>query len=365
VWQYQALWILGMVLALTTINTIYFSPWKDTQNQPYHSSIKFSDNYSINLPGDGLSIDLTAPKGSRVIFTDSATGLPLHILTDPSGQITLSDIRAIIIEVLILVVFIGMIATIARYVAETAVIRMVSETDETGKKPTLRQGIKLGWSARAARLFLIDLLFRLLGAGIIAFVLWLAIYSIMSVEPRDFVAILLTSLGILSLLGFTGILLVMGGILVSLIMQTVRRACVMDDKGVLASLGTGITMLKHHLKDLGITWLIWIAIRILYFPAVILVTLILMPVLFFFLLAGIFFGFVPGLVVTGIASQFIDGAATPWIMGLIAGLPLFTLVTIAPILFIGGWVEIYKSSLWTLAYRELNTQEHAVLAAQP
>jgi hypothetical protein len=362
VWQYRTLWILAMVLALTTVNTIYLGPWQDNQNQSHHSKIIISDYSTISLPGEGLTIDLTAPAGSRVVLTD-ADGRPFTFLEDPSGQLSLSDIKAITMEILILAGLIGLLAMLARYVTETAVIRMVSETEKNGKKLTVRQGIRLGWSARAARLFLIDLVIGLLGAGIIAFVLWLSIGVIMSVEPRGSVAIFLTAFGILGLLGFTGILLVVGGILVSLVMQVVRRACVMDDMGLIASICTGVAMVKHHLKDVGITWLLWIAIRILYAPAVILVALILMPVLFFFLLAGVLLSLIPVALATGIASLYIHGVA-PWIVGIIAGLPLFILVTITPLLFVGGWVEIFKSSLWTLAYRELSARESAAQAAR-
>jgi hypothetical protein len=362
VWQYRTLWILAMVLALTTVNTIYLGPWQDNQNQSHHSKIIISDYSTISLPGEGLTIDLTAPAGSRVVLTD-ADGRPFTFLEDPSGQLSLSDIKAITMEILILAGLIGLLAMLARYVTETAVIRMVSETEKNGKKLTVRQGIRLGWSARAARLFLIDLVIGLLGAGIIAFVLWLSIGVIMSVEPRGSVAIFLTAFGILGLLGFTGILLVVGGILVSLVMQVVRRACVMDDMGLIASICTGVAMVKHHLKDVGITWLLWIAIRIFYAPAVILVALILMPVLFFFLLAGVLLSLIPMALATGIASLYIHGVA-PWIVGFIAGLPLFILVTITPLLFVGGWVEIFKSSLWTLAYRELSARESAVQAAR-
>jgi hypothetical protein len=364
VWQYRALWILAMVLALTTVNTIYLGPWHGDQNQPHNSRIKITNTVTVGLPGDGLLIDLTAPAGSRVVLRD-ATGrpFPFLFLEDPSGQMSLSDIKAVTIEILVLVGLIGLLATVARYVTETAVIRMVNETEETGKKLSLRQGIRLGWSVRAARLFLIDLLTGLLAAAAIALVLSLSIGPILLMESRGFAAILLTALGIFGFLGITGILLVMGGILVSLIMQTVRRACVMDDQGVFASISTGFAMLKHHLKDVGITWLIWIAVRILWMPVGILVALILFPFMLFFLLAGILLSLIPASLATGITGLFVNGI-TPWIMGLIAGLPLVVLVAIIPMLFVGGWVEIFKSSLWTLAYRELSIKEHAFQAAR-
>ena len=364
VWQYRALWILGMILALTAANTIYFGNRQDIQDQPQNLKIKFTDTFTINLPGDGLTIDLTVPEGERVIFSDGTTERDLRFLTDLANEIRLSDIMAIGIEILILLVLISLISTIARYVAETAVIRMVSETEETGKLLTLRQGFSMGWSVRAVRLFLIDLLVGLVIGGIVAFVLLLSVGPIILVESLGFFPILLTAFGVLGLLIFTGLLLAMVSALLSLIMQTVRRACVIDNMGVFASIGTGITMLRHHLKDVGIAWLIWIGIRILWAPVSLMVALILLPVLLVFLLAGVVVGVVPAALAAGIASPFVNGV-TPWIIGVIAGLPIFILVMILPLLFVGGWVEIYKSNLWTLTYRELIVMEHTVQAAQP
>jgi hypothetical protein len=279
-------------------------------------------------------------------------------------EMQLSDIKAIAIEILILVILTSLMFTLARYVTETAVIRMVSETEATGRQLTLRQGLRLGWSARAARLFLIDLLIGLLVGGIVLLVLTLSITPIMLVVSRRFDAILLTAFGVLGMLILTGLLLTVSGALLSLIMQAIRRACVMDDMGVFASIGAGFIMLKHHLKDIGVTWLIWIAIRILWAPVSLLVVLILAPVLFIFLLTGAVIGFAPAALATVIALPFVNNT-TAFIIGAIAGLSVLIFITIIPLLLIGGWVEIYKSSLWTLTYRELSTTERTVQAVQP
>jgi hypothetical protein len=364
VWQYRALWILAMVLALTAANTIYLGPWQETQDQPQNLKVILTDAITIRLPGDGLTIDLTAPAGSRVIFTDGSTWHDFPFLKDPSGQLHLSDIWAIVIEILSLVVLIGLTATLARYVAETAMIRMVSDTEDTGKQLTFRQGVRLGWSARAGRLFLIDLLVGLVMAGFAALAVLLFIGPIILVNPHGLAAILLTAFGAFGLLVLPFTLYIVGSALLSLIMPTVRRACVIDNLGVFASMGTGFGMLKRHLKEVGTTWLIWIAIRILWAPASVLVTLILLPILLTFMLAGFLTSLIPGVLAGGFADLFVNGV-TPWIIGIIAGLPIFILVTIIPMLLVGGWVEIYKSSLWTLSYRALRAREHTVQAAQP
>ena len=39
------------------------------------------------------------------------------------------------------------------------------------------------------------------------------------------------------------------------------------------------------------------------------------------------------------------------------GLPIFILVVAVPWLFLGGLMEVFKSSVWTLTYRELRALE--------
>jgi hypothetical protein len=39
------------------------------------------------------------------------------------------------------------------------------------------------------------------------------------------------------------------------------------------------------------------------------------------------------------------------------GIPIFILVVAAPSVFLGGLAEVYKSSVWTLSYRELRALE--------
>jgi len=80
------------------------------------------------------------------------------------------------------------------------------------------------------------------------------------------------------------------------------------------------------------------------------------PFLLLLIPLGVALGGFPAALVAGFTALFMDGA-TPWIMGLMAGLPLFIVVMISPILFVSGLVEIYLSSIWTLAYRDLKAME--------
>jgi hypothetical protein len=60
--------------------------------------------------------------------------------------------------------------------------------------------------------------------------------------------------------------------------------------------------------------------------------------------------------VGGLASLFFEGAV-PWILAAVIGLPIFILVVAVPWLFLGGLMEVFKSSVWTLTYREVRALE--------
>ena len=122
-------------------------------------------------------------------------------------------------------------------------------------------------------------------------------------------------------------------------------------------------MTRQHLKEVGLIWLVWMGIRLVWVPLGLIVLILLTPVLLLTMLAGVVAGGIPAALVALIADLFAS-EATSWIMGALAGLPLFFLVTISPMLFIEGLLEVYMSSIWTLAYRDLRVMESPVPAPQ-
>jgi hypothetical protein len=88
------------------------------------------------------------------------------------------------------------------------------------------------------------------------------------------------------------------------------------------------------------------------------------PLLLLTILLGVVVGAVPGVVVAGFSSLFVEGA-TPWIMGVIVAIPIFILIIISPMLFLGGLVQVYLSNLWTLTYRDVRGKEAPVRAPLP
>jgi hypothetical protein len=353
-----------MALALFAGNTIYMrSREQPQQPQPNNVHIILPNHQTVGVPG-GVTIDLSAPQGGRIILRDGTVEQIDPFLADLFRQVRVSDLLAVGIEIAVLLLLWAIFATVTRYVAETAVMRAVDEAEATGRQPTLREALRLGRSLRAVRLFLIDLVVVLIVVAGMATVLpaFVGLATIMSLFGPG--GILVGAFGILPLLGIAGLAFVCLALLVSLVMQPARRACAIDGLGVFASVRASVAMLRRNFRDVGITWAIWVAIRILWAPLGLIVTFILAPAVLVALLAGVAAGGLVTALVAAISLPFVHGI-TPWVMGGLVGLPVFLLVTILPLLLVSGWVELYKSNLWTLTYRELRGMAHSTEAIEP
>ena len=118
VWRYRALWVFGAILALTA-------------GGGGNNWFQYTFNREDWPPG-------------------------VRIDQIPAGAV--STVIAIGIALAFLIVIFIIAAAVARYVSETALIRMVDEHEETGVQYSVRRGFRMGWSRTTWRLFLIDLL---------------------------------------------------------------------------------------------------------------------------------------------------------------------------------------------------------------
>ncbi len=151
-WSYRALWVFGLILALTAAgssggsggnNGVRFSG--DGNNQGYEAPLP--ENWREEI---GKAFAEAGKEFSRIL----EDGLPA--LGISRGELTaLLWIGAIF---LLTMLVIGIVMAIARYVSETAVIKMVDEYEATDTKMTVRQGFRIGWSRTSWRLFLINLI---------------------------------------------------------------------------------------------------------------------------------------------------------------------------------------------------------------
>jgi len=323
-WRYRALWIFGIILALTTGGGGFRG--------------------GGGGGGDGIQYNF---KGED--FPDFQWGQ----ISPPE---VVSTLIAIGVGLACVIVILIIAATIARYVAETALIRMVDETEETGQQHSVRQGFRLGWSRTAWRLFLIKLLVSLpvAVAFILLFALALAPLLVWTTESTPARVIgTVTTIGLFFLTLFLAIVV---GAVLSLLTKFFWRACALEELGVIESIRQGFSVVRRHLKDVGIMWLIMVGVGIGWVIAMIAIAIVLLPAIILLIIVGGVLGGLPALLVGGLASLFFEGAV-PWILAAVIGLPIFIMVVVAPWLFLGGLMEVFKSNVWTLTYRELRALE--------
>jgi hypothetical protein len=315
VWRYRALWVFGVILALTT-------------GGGGNNWFQYMFNREDLPPGAQLRIDQMSPEMASTLI---AIGIGL----------------AFLIVILIIA------AAVARYVSETALIRMVDEHEQTGQQRSVRQGFRLGWSRTAWRLFLIDLLIGV--PVVLAFILMFALaaaplflWATESTAAGAFGTALTIGLGLLVIL-----LAIVVGVILSVLMRFFRRVCVLERRGVTESIRRGYFMVRQNVRDVAVLWLITLGLGIGW-------GIVMIPVTLVVLFLGAVLGGLPALL-AGVLADLAFGGAVPWIVGLAVGIPLFTLVVAGPLLFLGGLWEVFKSSVWTLTYRELRAKAEAMV----
>lgn len=362
-WNYKALWLFGIVLALVGANTIFPVPWNDWENNDQWTKIRINDT-TIKVPGSDMTIDFNAPGGVRITTPDGITWQEFNDLVDELNLEASIDLWPILVELAVIVVVSILLGLIARYIAETAVIRMVYETEETGKRLSVWQGLQRGLTFRAGRLFLIDLVVGILLTVIFIGGFGVSLAPILLAIGRSEAVLITVGVGTLGLLVLAAYLWMAASGVLSLVVQTIKRALVLENQSFLASIRLGIMMTKNHLKEVSLVWLVWMGIRVLWVPLSIMAIILLFPVMIMSILGGVALGGVSATVVAAIANAFTTNT-TSVIMGLLAGLPVFILVMVSPVLFVGGLVQTYLSSMWTITYHDLKTIEGPVQEPAP
>jgi hypothetical protein len=255
----------------------------------------------------------------------------------------------------IVILFIG--SRIAHYVAGTALIRMVNEYGETGKRRSMQQGFRMGWSRSAWRLFLIDLAIDLPVASVLTLLILVALAPLLLWTVGS------TSAGVIGTLVTVSVFLVavsMGvaaGVIVPLLKHFFRRACALEGLRAGKAIRQGYTIVKSNLLDIGLTWLITTGVRI--GLAVVMIPVVLILVTVSATLSGTL-----ALVVGGLTRLAFEGA-TPWVLAAVTGIPAFLLVMATPLAFLGGLLELFLSSTWTLTYRQLRGLKSLTQESQP
>ena len=258
-----------------------------------------------------------------------------------------------VIGAFILVMFIvGIFVAIARYVSETAVIRMVDEYEGTGNKMTVRQGFRIGWSNTAWRLFLINLIVNLplIALMLVLLVAGLIVYFAVVNGSANFAAFSVVSTIVLAFI--TIFVVVILTILLHLLRNFIWRICVLENVGVRESLQRGFAMVLENWKSVGLMWLVMIGLGIVWAVASVILFIVSIPVVIVTALVAVLVAAAPYLLLVGIFSTFLGGYL-PWVAGGLFMAPLFFTIAFSPWLLLGSWQAVYTSTVWTLTYREI------------
>jgi len=338
-WSYRALWVFGLILALAGAG----------------SSGNGSNN-GVQYETDSQSVQQPLPENMREAFKEAGQEMEKLFREGLTASgISKDELTAVIWIAVVFVVLslaLGIVVAIARYVAETAVIRMVDEYENTGSKMTIRQGFRVGWSRTSWRLFLINLLINLPLFLVVVFLLVLGIVIFLSISSSNEQA------AIFSIVGSIGILFVVifAVVILSIFLRLLRhffwRACALENVGVSESLRRGFQMARDNWKNVGIMWLVMIGLTIVWAIVSVIAIIVTLPVVALTGVIGVIVAAIPALLAGGLTSLFLNGWL-PWIVGIVFALPLFLVVAFSPWLLLGSWQTVFTSTVWTLVYREL------------
>ena len=337
-WSYRALWVFGLILAMAAGG----------------SSSGSNSNYRMN-DGGGQNSQVT-PQSMQQAFKDAQRELHDFFTNGvPSEHISGKDITTFfwIIGIFVLVMtLVGIVVAIARYVSETAVIRMVDEYETSGNQMTVRQGFRIGWSRTSWRLFLINLIVSLPAIALLIVLLiagTIVYFTVVGGSP-NFAAFSVISTVVLAFI--TIFVVVILSIVLRLLRNFFWRVSVLEDADVRESFKRGWALVRENWKNVGLMWLVMIGLGIVWAVASVILFVISIPIVIVTAVIALLVAAVPFLLLVAIFSAFLTGWL-PWAAGGLFVLPLFFTIAFSPWLLVGSWQAVYTSTVWTLTYREL------------
>ena len=296
-WRYKVLWIFGILLALAS--------------------------------GGGGSGGGGSSSGSGGPATLPVSG-PLAF--NPQFMFVFGTLCCCLLLILIVAL------TIVRYVARTALYRGVDQIEAAGTAPTWREGFRLGWSNRAFRLWLLDLVVWIPFAIVALVLLALGAAPLLLLIIDNPVA---RGIGIAGTIGLEMLiigLLIVAGIVLSALGQFWSREIAIADRNLGESITTGYRLVRARLKDVSVMWLLMAAIGLGF-------GLVMLPIFFVVFMLALAVGGGLGYALFRLTDSVLWAA--------FVGLPPFLLIMFVPLMLIQGVYLVFESSTWTLTYREV------------
>jgi hypothetical protein len=337
--RYRALWIFGIILALTTISFGSALWLRDSENHSERTLV----NWEIS-PSDKAWIEENFGLDLPLSYTLRVEDLQVHLDDSSISMLEKARLFNIVITMMAVLLILLVLTLMLRYIAETALIKMVGDQQKSNEVHSPRAGLSMGFSYAALKLFLIDLVvitLLLMLTPLLFLPALLPVVIMISASPFaiSFGLLLMSSLSLLSLAAMI-VMWVAGLISVEL----AHRAACLDGLGVLASIWRGLRLMRTQLGGVGLTWLVLVGLDLVYPILVVPVGIVLAAV---------------GLAVSGLLALILGALlalvlakATAWTIAIILGAVLLMLAVVVPLTLLGGLREVFKSSAWTLTFRE-------------
>jgi hypothetical protein len=362
--RYRALWIFGIVLGLVTFSweMVLLGRIDDENRNPRGLVV-------TTRAGETFYEALQRTLQEELDWAEADIANALReldqLFTEELGHRFVVDVVTFLAVLAGAFIITLVVAKIARYVSEASLIRMVGDYEDTGERRGVWQGLRLGLSRTAWRFFFIDLAIDV--PVILAFLLLFALaftpvaFGLQSTKPATLIFSSLLTGGFFVVGTF---LALAAGTFLSVLKRFFRQACALDSLGVRASIRRGWAVVRQRPADVLVMWLIMLGITIGWGIVMALSFLVLFPLLLLFIVLGGLAGALPAYLVFLLTSLF-TGGALPVLLAIVVGLPIFILVMLTPWWCLGGLFEVFKSSAWTLTYRELRTVEEPQPAQVP
>lgn len=348
-WQYvrtyRALWIFGVFVALTTASwetwSLYGLNDEDRQSWLYvelSPGEDFPEAFRNTLARETSTVETAIQEANAGL--ERAAEEFMHIDVE-------ADILSYLIGLAIALTVGYLLSRVLGYLSRAALIRMVDDYEVSETRRSIQQGFRFGWSGASWRLFVIDLVIgiplTILGIGVLALFGAIIIRQMMWISDNAVAG--LAALAITVII-FTLVIVMIVSVCLgaAMAMPLIRRACVIDNLGVLASVRRGVSLARTQFRSIGPVWLFAAAVRVAW-------PLFVAPIILLLAVVGVLLGGLAAVLVGGI-SYLLDSANAVILASLFGSVIALLLLTAGASLA-GGLAELFLSTLWTLTYREL------------
>jgi len=338
-WSYRTLWVFGLILALAAGSA---SGNSSSSNNNYQQEQGQSQQLTPHDVQEGMQ---EFRQELNKIFEQ---GIPEADITGPALTTFLWVIGAFVLVMFV----VGIIMAVARYVSETAVIRMVDEYETSGNKMTVREGFRIGWSNTSWRLFLINLIVNLpaITLTLVLLIAGIGVYFAWVNGTANFAAF--STVATIVLAFITIFVVVILSIVLNLLRNFFWRVSVLENTGVRESLQRGFAFVLENWKNVGLMWLVMIGLGIVWAVVSVILVIVSIPLVIVTAVIALLVVALPFLLFAGIFSTFLTGWLS-WIAGALFVAPLFFTLAFSPWVLLGSWQAVYTSTVWTLTYREI------------